>query len=229
MKCKTIFVAPLTLVICCAMPGKTMAATVPFTEDFTADSANWANNAGQPLDWISAGGVENGAFATTDFNFAGSQANADLVLIRGSQMLGTSGGAFSGNWITDDVSTFSAYVRHDAAVPLTYFVRFASPLNFPGAVGIQFAPVPPHTWTLVQIPIEASNPQFVTFEGSTFASVFDEIGNVQIGVRVPQALAGTDVDVQFGVDRISIVPEPAMLTLLAAGTLGLIRRSRRLQ
>ncbi len=210
------------------LAGPAYAATVPFTETFDADHANWADGANMPLSWSAVGGADGGGHAFGSFNFENAQASADLVVLRGSQSLGASGGAFIGDWIGDGVTGFSTYVRHDAAVPMTFFARFAAPFNFPAGVAINFAPIPPNQWTLIEIPISASNPQFVTFEGSTFESVFNSIGNVQIGVRTPEALAGVDTNVTFGLDLVTIVPEPATLGLLAMGAIvGLCGRRKR--
>jgi hypothetical protein len=66
----------------------------------------------------------------------------------------------------------------------------------------------------------------VTFEGSDFATVFGNIGNLQIGVDVPAELAGMNRVVTFDVDKVSIVPEPTTLTLLAPGLAWLMRRRR---
>lgn len=204
------------------------AATVPFTETFDADHANWADGSNMPLSWSAAGGADGEGFAFGSFNFQNAQTNADLIVLRGSQSSGASGGAFVGNWLDEGITGFSTYVRHDAAVPMTFFARFAGPMNFPAGVAINFAPIPPNQWTLIEIPINAGNPQFVTFEGSTFESVFNSIGNVQIGVRTPEALAGVDTNVTFGLDLVTIVPEPATLGLLAMGAIvGLCGRRKR--
>jgi len=202
------------------------AATVPFTETFAAGHSNWADAASAPLSWSGAGGADGG-YAYGALSFASLQAPSDVVAIRGAISAGASNGEVFGNWLADGVSDFTAYVRHDAAVPLTFFVRFAVPARFPGAFAVDFTPVAPNEWTLIHVPIDASNPQFVTFEGSTFANVFSDIGHIQLGVRVPEALVGSDVGVTFGIDSISLVPEPTTLCLLAAGGARIATRRRR--
>jgi hypothetical protein len=222
------FLFPACVIVVTSSVGA-RAATVPFTESFDAGSADWFDaSGGSPLSWNPAGG-EDGAFASSTFNFVGSAEGDTPVLFRAQDEFGaagSSGGAFIGDWISDGVTTFSAFVRHDANVPLTIFTRFSSPFNFPGAVAIQFAPVSPDTWTEITVPIDANNPQFVTFEGTDFGTVFGNIGHVQIGVSVPAELAGVDQAFTFGVDTASIVPEPATASLLLISTLGVWMRRR---
>ncbi len=199
--------------------------TVPFTEDFANDSANWRGATGvNSLAWHATGGPDGGAYASGPFNFVNSNPGDTPGLLRGQQAYGSSGGAFSGNWIDAGVSLFTMQVRHDAPLPLTFFTRFASPLNFPGGVAIAFQPVRPNEWTPISIPINPGNPQFVTFEGSDFQTVFSNIGNIQVAVEVPAELAGRNQAFNFDIDKVSIVPEPATLTLLAPGLLWLRRR-----
>jgi hypothetical protein len=205
----------------------TNAAVVPFAETFSADSANWGDSASAPLSWSATGGVDNG-FASGTFNFQAAQAGDDVVIIRSSQSMGSSGGAFFGNWVTDGVTGFSTFVRHDAGVPLTFFVRFADPAGFPGAIAIIPLPVPSGEWTQINVPLPDPNPPLI-FEGPFgYADIFDSIGRVQLGIDIPQSLAGTNTTVTFGLDNVSIVPEPAMLLLMSAGGLAVITRHRRL-
>ncbi|MEO2046099.1 MAG: hypothetical protein ABGX16_05940 [Pirellulales bacterium] len=147
------------------------------------------------------------------------------VLLRGTESIlePSSGGAFFGNWIADGVGKFRAYVRHNAPQPLDFFNRFLSPLNFPGGFAIHFAPVLPNVWTELTVDLKTSNPQFVTFEGATFADVFDDIGNVQFGVSVPNGLAGVNQEFTFDLDQVSIsaVPEPTSLALVGMTCLSL--------
>jgi hypothetical protein len=220
------FAAALLLAMMLPVQGA-RATTVPFTEEFSSGPANWTNNASAPLSWSASGGVADSAFAFGSFNFNATAANADVVTLRASQSAGASEGAFFGDWIADGVDEFQAFVRHDAPVPLTFFMRFASPFNFPGAVAINFVPVLPNQWTLVNVPIHPGNPQFVTFEGTDFTNVFDGIGNIQLGVRTPEALAGMNTSITFGIDSVSVVPEPAALALLGAGGLAVLGGRRR--
>jgi len=204
----------------------TRAATVPFTETFSADAANWRDTTGAAsVDWSASGGAGDSAFAHTSFNFVDSAANDTPILFRGQDEFGSSGGAFVGDWVTGGVTGFAASVRQDSGVPLNFFVRFAGPNNFPGANNVFFVPVPSGTWTDLFAPLPNAS---LIYEGPlTYGQVFGDIGHVQIGVSVPASLAGSDAALQFGLDNVSIVPDPATLGLLAIGGLAIAVRGRR--
>ncbi|MCH8005637.1 MAG: hypothetical protein IH888_05325 [Planctomycetes bacterium] len=194
------------------------AAIVPFTEDFTVGPANWFDSPGTGLlDWVAAGGPDGGAYVSTVFNFANSAINDAPVMFRGQDNLDSSADAFVGDWITDGVTLFSFFLRHNAPGPVTIFSRFASPANFPGAIALEFAPIPPNIWTEISIPIEPGNPQFISFEGSDFNTVFGNIGNLQLGLIVSESLAGLDADLTFDLDKVSIIPAPGAAAILAVG------------
>ena len=196
-----------------------LAGTVPFTEEFETDAAGWYDTPGSLLlAWASDGGPDNSSHAMGAFNFLSSSPGDTPLLFRAQDEFNSSGGAFEGNWITGGVSEFSAFVRHDAGLPLTYFVRFSSPFNFPGAVALNFAPVPSTTWTLISFEIDPGSPQFISFEGSDFETVFSNIGHVQIGASVPEGLAGIDQGFVFGLDKAAIIPEPGTLAILLLGS-----------
>lgn len=216
----TLFVLSSVLVAAPAiLPGPAGAATVPFTEDFTSDVANWANSSSTALvDYVASGGPAGDSYASTTLVPAGS-GDSSVVLFRGQDEFSSSGGAFEGNWIAEGVGEFSAYVRHNAPMPLTFFTRFASPANYPGAVAVKFVPVLPSTWTQISFDISATNPELVSYEGTDFAAVFSNVGHVQIGVDVPLALDEVTVSLTLDLDRPTIlaVPEPAGAVLAVVG------------
>lgn len=205
------------------------ATTVPFTEAFASDAAGWRNGPDTAAaDWIGAGGADGGGHIRQPFNFVNSVPGPQgPVLFRAEDEDNASGGAFIGDWIADGVTALTAWVRHDATVPVNFFVRFAGPANFPGATAVSFAPIAPGAWTPIAIGIDPFNPQFVSFEGTDFNTVFSNIGHVQVGVAVPDALAGVDQIFDFDLDLVTITPEPSSAALLALGLLaaaGLRRR-----
>lgn len=202
------------------------ATIVPFTEDFSANASNWYDSMGaNPVSWNMAGGPDGGAYVSTAFNPSASAANDNVLLFRAQEELNSSGNAFAGNWIADGVDEFSFLVRHDATAPVNFFARFASPANFPAAVGVGFIPVLPNTWTPVTIALP--NPALI-YEGPfVFADVFDDIGHVQLGLSVPAALAGVDQSFTFDVDKVSIVPEPSAALLLGVAISAAAARRRR--
>ncbi len=205
----------------------TQAAVVPFTEDFATDNANWKDAAGADLTFVAVGGPDGSSYASGIASFAASNENDPLTLVRGQDNFNSSGDAFVGDWISQGVTNFSVWVRHNAPMPLPMFTRFATSFNFPGAAGVEFAPVLPNTWTLLSFDITPVNPQIV-YEGpaSTFQSVFGSIGNLQVGVQVPAGMAGFTPPVTIDIDQPSIVPEPASLALLALAGIGALNRRR---
>ncbi len=206
------------------------SAVTSFTETFDNDNASWGDPIGSP----GGAGHDAGGFITT------SGALADLgqgVLFRGNGSAGASGAAFSGNWIADGVSQFSVDVRHNSQVPLSFFARFASPFNFPGATAVRFQPVLANQWTTLTFNI-ADNPafgapNFVTFEGSSFDGVFSNIGRVQVGVSIPDgfennpALANGVFTFDMDNASVSVIPEPSGVLLAMAGGMLLMLRRRR--
>lgn len=221
------------IVVALLLAPVAQATTVPFTENFVSDSANWRDaGGGASLPWVSSGGPDNSGYASSEFSFASSSDGDTTTIFRAQDEFGSSDGNFEGDWVADGVTQFSAFVRHDAPVPLTFFSRFSGPANFPGAVAVNFAPVLPNTWTEIVIAIDASNPQFVSFEGQNFNTVFSAsplngfagIGHVQLGVSVGTSIAGNPGTFSFDVDQVSIVPEPASLALLALGGIAILRR-----
>jgi len=203
---------------------------VPFTENFSANNANWFDQTGMaPVDWIAGGGPGGGgdAYVSTSFDFATANAGDPFALFRAQDEFNSSGGAFVGDWIAAGVTEFSMWVRHDAPVDIVFFTRFAGAANFPGANAIQFTPVAANTWTLITFAIAPDNPQFI-FEGpaSTFSSVFSAVGHIQVGINTPEGLAGGGT-VIFDLDAVSIIPAPAAPVLLLAGFLVASGRRRR--
>ncbi|MEM0914612.1 MAG: PEP-CTERM sorting domain-containing protein [Planctomycetota bacterium] len=205
-----------------------LAVTNPFTESFDTDAANWGTNvASTPATHVATGGaIDNGGYISTVFDFSGTSAGQTPVLFRGQDELGSSGGAFEGNYIADGVTEYSMYVRHNAPTPLTFFTRFASAVNFPGGTAIEFVPVLPNQWTEIVFAIDPSNPEFVSFSGTSFGAVFSSIGHVQPGIEVPAALGGANTQITFDLDEVTIVPEPATLGLAALGGLAMLTRRR---
>ena len=124
------------------------------------------------------------------------------------------------------VTEVSFDIRHDAPVPLTFFTRFTSQNNFPGAVALNFIPVLPNTWTTITIAITPMNPQFITFEGSDFATVFGQVQAIQFGVDVPLPLAGLDQAFNFDIDNFAMMPAPSAAVMLLAGLMVRGRRRR---
>lgn len=228
MKKHGLFLVALAASVGILSPTPVRAAIIPFTEEFAADASDWRDSGGALLNWIPSGGPDGGSYASADFNFVALPVDATPALHRAQDEFNSSGNAFVGDWITEGVTQFSVFVRHDAPVPLTYFTRFSGPGNFPGVAAVNFVPVPANTWTQILIPIVPGNPQFF-FEGppSTFNSVFGSVGHVQVGVTVPQDLAGVDQTFRFDLDKPSIVPEPAAGLLLLAPFFARVRPRNR--
>lgn len=214
--------------------GSALAVIVPFTETFASGPANWLNSdATSAVGTSLSGGPLDGPFARAAFSFENASANPQTppVIIQARSNPLASGGAFFGSWTGAGVTAISLAVRHNVpadAAPggLTYFLRFAGAANFPGATAIAFAPVTANTWTTITIPISALSPNFVSFEGSNFATVFGAIGRLQIGVTPPASLVGTTASYSFDVANISIVPAPASAGLVALAGVVASRRRR---
>ena len=195
------------------------AATVPFTENFTATSAGWRDAASAPATYVGAGGPDGSSYASAPFSFVSNADGDTPVIFRGQDEFGFSGGNFIGNWNTEGVRKITAQVRHNAPMPLSYFTRLSSPFGFPGAIAVQFGVVLPNTWTQIEFDLTPTSLQFVSFEGSDWPSVFNNVGHVQFGAYVPAALAGNPASFTFDIDQVAIsTPEPTSLLLGVMGS-----------
>ena len=196
----------------------THAVTVPYTEDFAANNANWKQN-GQTTfaTYNFAGGPDGSSYISSTFNFVGSAENDGPVLHRANLSDAASGSNFFGDWIASGGKEFRAFVRHDSPEPLNYFVRFTGAAAFPGVIVSQPTAVQPNTWTPIEFMISPISPNLF-FEAGAFADIFANVSRVQFGVSVPPALAGIDQDYTFDLDQVTLdIPEPNALALILMG------------
>jgi hypothetical protein len=200
----------MALATALALANLAAALTYPFTEDFTSNTANWKNSASLDLAYAPEGGPGDSAHVTTDFSFVA--AGPQVAIFRAHNAFDSSGDAFVGNWLAENVGRLTGYVRHNAPMPLDFFVRLATSANSPAVSFTLPQPIPAGSWEPVDFWIDFANPLH-TNEGSPsitfYNNVLSNVGNVQIGVLTPAELAGNPASFQFDLDRVSIVPEPA--------------------
>ncbi|MEZ0254834.1 MAG: PEP-CTERM sorting domain-containing protein [Chthoniobacter sp.] len=200
-------------------------AAVIFSEPFTLGASNWTNNGSTPVTWTANGGplgVGDGFITAT----ALSPGN-NSVVIRATASNSASGGAFTGNWISEGVATFSIDIMQDSGSIMNFGLRFASSAGFPAGNALSLS-VPSGTWTHFDIPISSTSSALSYPEGGDFNGIFSSIGNVQL--FIPGTT--TPADVHVSVDNATIsgaaVPEPTTLSLLSvAGVCGLSMSRRR--
>lgn len=212
----------------CLVATTASADIVGFQENFAADAANWRNSNGSAtLAWSGTGGPSGGSYVTSTFNLGSTTTGGfPPIVIRAQQAYGSSGGGYVGNWLAAGVTGVSFDFRHDLAEAVNVTGRFASAANFPGAAVVSFTPALPNTWTSIFIDLTASSPNFVSFEGSSYAAVFSNIANMQFGFTVPASMVGQNIDGHFDIANFSIVPAPAALAMLALAVPAARRRRR---
>jgi hypothetical protein len=218
----------VALMICLTATAASRALTVPFTEDFAAGTANWKNFASLDVNHVATGGVDGGGYVSTEYAFTNAPMGSS-VIFRGQDMFNSSGDAFVGNWLAAGIGGVSAYVRHNAPEPVSYYARLAPLANFPGALVELPGAVQPNTWTRLHFDIRPSNP-LLTIEGppSAYNSIFTALGNVQISARVPAGLEQDATPYNFDLDQVTIVPEPGSMGIILAGSvIGLAARRER--
>jgi hypothetical protein len=209
----------------------TFAVTVPFTENFTSDAANWRDGAGAAATWVASGGPDGSSYITSTASAFFLDDNDPVVLFRGQVGFNSSGDAFVGNWISTGVNQFSVWVRHNAPVSLDFFVRFATSGNFPGTAADKGALIAPNTWTKLSYEISPSHINEYLFpEGppSFYNSTFSSLGNIQIGYSVPAGFGLDTNSYTFALDQPSIpTPEPgSMFLAMSFAAIAFMRRRR---
>lgn len=198
--------------------------TVPFTESFAASNANWTNAANAAMEFAPSGGPDSSSYASTTFNFSGTNVQSTPAILRAQSTTNASGGNFFGNWITGGASEVSLDIRHDATIPLSLFARWTG-ATAPAAPGwiIFGKSVAPGSWTNVTFKIDSSNnfPE----PGANFNTIFSQVVRMQFGV-LPGQLAGVNTTVRFDIDNVRVVPSPAAAAMFAPMALVALRRRR---
>ncbi|CAN5702648.1 hypothetical protein BH11PLA1_BH11PLA1_08620 [soil metagenome] len=219
-------------------PQTARALTNPFTETFATDNANWRRaDALTGADFAVTGSTADGTGSistTRSFSNDPVSTTQPPVLFNARSAFNSSGNNLFGDYLAGGVTTFSFDIRQNTPAALTAFVRFAGANNFPGATAIGLTPVQPNVWTTITISINPASPNFVSFEGTDFATVFGAgalngnlgIQRLQLGVFVPQSLAFSTPTYTFEIDNLRIVPSPSTFIGAAFGILALTRRRR---
>ena len=216
-------------------------AVTTFTEDFTTGTSNWdgaiagaTNNVegSTPINFNSTGGAPSfsSGFISSPFSFSDA-GPFGATLFRAQNNIGSSNGAFEGDYLSSNVSEISLFIRHDAGVDISFNLRVASPANSPG-FGILPAGntlVATGVWTLLTFPIGLEE-SFIQQSG-TPTTVLPNVGNLQLGATSPfsETDAGFNSTINFDLDAVTIttIPEPSITLIGCLGFVGLVRRQRR--
>lgn len=233
-----ISIKPTGLAACLVAVNLTLACqaqslTVPYTEAFATDAANWAivPDGTQLATWNNTGGPSNSTFISRagsgpDTGFG--QFTSGPILFRGQDAFDSSGDRFVGDWITGGVGSFSVDVFHDHTASLLFQVRLANPANSPGASSVDVS-VSPGAWTTLTVPIVDSAVAFQTYgqlgnppDASAFSQIFSSIGNIQIGLapgQVGSTGLASSVTLGMASPSIAAVPEPGTWAVIGAAAL----------
>jgi hypothetical protein len=217
--------SPLAAALTFAIAASASAQIVGFQEDFASGDANWRGDSlASTLEWSGSGGPGGDAFVTSVFNLSGTTAGGfPATVIRAASSVGSSDGAYVGDWITAGVTGVSFWFRHDLSESIQLSLRVAPSTNFPGGSAYG-AVVAANEWTQVHFDLTPSSSQWVSFSGTSWAAVMQSIANIQIGFLVPEDLAGTATVGRFDMTDFTIVPAPATLALLVSATFSSRRR-----
>jgi hypothetical protein len=223
----------MTLLVAVAgnLSSPAFGLTVPFTENFGSDAANWKDVNGATPTWLSRGGPDGSSYISTSASAYFLDDGDPVVLFRGQDGFDSSADSFVGNWLANGVNHFSVWVRHDAPVPLDFFVRFATAGNFPGVAADKTELIAPNAWTRLSYDIDSSFINSFLFpEGpnSFFFSTFGALGNIQVGYSVPHDFGLINSSFNFAIDEPSVsheTPEPAgWIIALCLGTAAAVWR-----
>ena len=206
-----LFLALLAVAATSIVPAQ--ALVVPFTEDFVAGASNWLNGTNSAPTWSATGGVDGGGYISAPG--AITAGGFGTIVFRGNASVDASGDAFVGNWISGGVSTFSAYLSHDATVALNFYARLDAGSGRAGST-VDFS-VAPGAWFQLEVPIVNSPTSFQSYGAGTFATVFNGIQNVQIALSATQDPSTAGQTYTVSLDRVATVPEPGTLGLVASG------------
>lgn len=203
------------------------AEIVGFEEHFVSGASNWRGaTAASALEWLANDGPGAGAYVRSSFTLSGAAAaGARQTMFCAHTALGSSGGGFAGDWVAAGVTGASFAFRHDLGVPIRITGRFAPPSNTPGAIAVSSQEVASGVWTTVTLDLTLRSPDLVSFEGTRYLAVFSEIGAMEFGFNLPQALVGQQVSGNFDFTDFWIVPAPGPLAILALA--GVVMRRRR--
>jgi hypothetical protein len=199
------------------------ALVVPFNEEFATGNSNWLAGNSSAATWVATGGVDGGGYISAPG--AITAAGFGTIVFRGNNTADASGDAFVGDWLAGGVTSFSAFVRHDAPVALNIFARLDAGSGRAGS-SIDFS-VPGGEWFQINVPIVDSPSSFQSFGAGTFNTVFSNIQNIQLVLSATQdpSTAGQTYTVDF--DNVSVVPEPGTVGLVVFGLAGLALLQRR--
>lgn len=209
-----------------SVSASALGVIAPFTETFSSPGAAWSTSGASlaALNYLPSGGPDGSGYGSQSFSFANNPANAPKVLFRAVASLNSSGGAFSGNYIAAGVTEIEFSVRHNAPVALDFLGRAVFTNSPVGGAAFTAPSAQPNVWTTYTLPINAAS---FTYEGNFgFSTVFSDVAQFQIGINVPDALAGQAGPYTFDIDNVRIVPAPSAAGLLGLGVLAGLRRRR---
>jgi hypothetical protein len=216
--------------------GNPAIPAVTFTENFNT-TANWSTTSPvltAPALSVS-GGPDGSSYVSRTATAAGApdlNPPVPVVLFRAQDGFNSSGNQFVNNWLSGNITQVTAYVRHNASVPLPFFLRFTPPAGTPGIIFETGSLTPASVnsdWTKLTFDINPSNP-FFTPEGppSLYGTVLSDVGRMQIGFTVPVGFGLDPNTYIYDLDIVSSVPEPASwMLLMGAAMIGWVRRKRR--
>lgn len=210
------------------MPGSARAVGA-FTETFDTNASNWLNVASTAPTWNATGGVGNSGYISYSQSFtsggSGPFGSPPLQLyFRGNDANNASGDAFVGNWIASGIQSMSVAVRHNYGSALSLYARLDGGAGQAASLASVYTIPAGSAWTTITIPITDANPPFLSYGAGTFASVFDGILNLQLGLYVPPGTSFTDL--RMDLDNVAI-PEPTSLSLIGLGLGALLVGRRR--